>query len=70
MLGVVLGYLIESNYRRSLVLSGGDHGIFIEDAIALGLLSTAMLFIAGSLSTRAYLFLRRRNPASGRAADG
>jgi putative tricarboxylic transport membrane protein len=70
VLGVVLGYMIESNYRRSLVLSGGDHGIFIEDAIALGLLSTAMLFIAGSLTTRAYLALRRRNPSPGRAADG
>ncbi len=70
VLGVVLGYLIESNYRRSLVLSGGDHGIFVEDAIALGLLSTALLFIAGSLTTRAYLFLRRRDPPLGRAADG
>jgi len=70
VLGVVLGYMIESNYRRSLVLSGGDHGIFIEDAIALGLLSTAMLFIAGSLTTRAYLFVRRRRRQSERAADG
>ncbi len=70
VLGVVLGYMIESNYRRSLVLSGGDHGIFIEDAIALGLLSTAMLFIAGSLTTRAYLSLRRRDPSPRRATDG
>ena len=70
VLGVVLGYLIESNYRRSLVLSGGDHGIFLEDAISLGLLSTAMLFIAGSLTMRAYLFLRRRNPPPAHATDG
>ena len=28
VLGVVLGNLVESNYRRSLVLSGGDLGIF------------------------------------------
>lgn len=61
VLGVVLGYLMESNYRRSLVLSGGDHGIFLEDAIALGLLTTAMLFITGSLAMRAYLFIRRRH---------
>lgn len=60
VLGVVLGYLVESNYRRSLVLSGGDHFIFIEDRIALGLLSVAALFIAGSLATRAWLFLRAR----------
>ncbi len=70
VLGVVLGYLIESNYRRSLVLSGGDHGIFLEDAISLGLLSTAMLFIAGSLTMRAYLFLRRRNPPPEPATGG
>jgi len=60
VLGVVLGYLMESNYRRSLVLSGGDHGIFLEDAIALGLLTTAMLFIIGSLAMRAYRFIRDR----------
>jgi putative tricarboxylic transport membrane protein len=60
VLGVVLGYLVESNYRRSLVLSGGDHLIFLEDRIALGLLSVAALFIVGSLVTRAWLFLRAR----------
>jgi putative tricarboxylic transport membrane protein len=60
VLGVVLGYLVESNYRRSLVLSGGEHGIFIEDRIALALLLTAALFIVGSLSTRAWLFAKRR----------
>jgi putative tricarboxylic transport membrane protein len=60
VLGVVLGYLVESNYRRSLVLSGGDHLIFLQDRIALGLLSVAALFIVGSLVTRAWLFLRAR----------
>ena len=58
VLGVVLGYLVESNYRRSLVLSGGDHFIFLEDRIALGLLSVAALFIVGSLATRTWRFLR------------
>jgi putative tricarboxylic transport membrane protein len=64
VLGVVLGYLVESNYRRSLVLSGGDHMIFIEDRIALGLLATAALFVFGSLGTRAWLYLRRRGAAT------
>lgn len=58
VLGVVLGYLVESNYRRSLVLSGGDHGIFVEDRIALVLLTLAALFIAGSLATRTWRYLR------------
>ena len=59
VLGVVLGYLVESNYRRSLVLSGGDHMIFVEDRIALVLLAVAALFIVGSLITRAWMYLRR-----------
>src|SRR5918992_2614696 len=49
VLGVVLGPLVESNYRRSLLLSGGDHGIFLEDPIAIGFLITAVLFVVGSL---------------------
>ncbi len=59
VLGVVLGYLVESNYRRSLVLSGGDHGIFVEDRIALALLTVAALFIVGSLATRVWLSVRQ-----------
>ncbi len=44
VLGVVLCPLVESSYRRSLVLAGGDHAIFIEDRICLGLLIVAALF--------------------------
>jgi putative tricarboxylic transport membrane protein len=58
VLGLVLGYLVESNYRRSLVLSGGDHSIFIEDGIALALLAVAFAFIVGSFATRAWHFVR------------
>ena len=48
VLGLVLGYLIEANYRRSLLLTGGEHRVFIEDPISLGLLITAVVFIVGS----------------------
>lgn len=41
VLGVVLGFMIESNYRRSLLLSGGDHAIFVTDRVSLGLLVAA-----------------------------
>ena len=41
VLGVVLGFMIESNYRRSLLLSGGDHTIFLTDKVSLGLLIAA-----------------------------
>ena len=49
VLGVVLGFLVESNYRRALVLSGGDHMIFVQDRLAAVLLSLAVIFIIGSL---------------------
>jgi putative tricarboxylic transport membrane protein len=48
VLGLVLGYLIEANYRRSLLLTGGDHIVFLRDPIALGLLVAALLFVVGS----------------------
>ena len=60
VLGVVLGELIESNYRRSLDLSGGEHAIFFEDPIAVGLLSVAVLFVAGSLLREASEAIRAR----------
>lgn len=50
VLGVVLGPMVESNYRRSLLLSDGDHAIFLEDPIAIGLLATAAIFIVVSLA--------------------
>ena len=49
VLGVVLGPLVESNYRRSLLLSGGEHSIFLDDPIAVGFLVTAVLFVGWSL---------------------
>lgn len=49
VLGLVLGYMVESNYRRSLVLSGDDHGIFLQDPISLGFLIVALVFVLGSL---------------------
>ncbi len=48
VLGLVLGYLIEANYRRSLLLTSGEHRVFVEDPISLGLLITAALLIIGS----------------------
>ncbi|MGH9254148.1 MAG: tripartite tricarboxylate transporter permease [Vicinamibacterales bacterium] len=49
VLGVVLGFMVESNYRRALVLSGGDHTTFLRDPISAGLLGFAAVFLIGSL---------------------
>src|SRR3546814_9619217 len=48
VLGLVLGYLIEANYRRSLLLTSGDHIVFLQDPVSLGLLITALVFVIGS----------------------
>jgi putative tricarboxylic transport membrane protein len=49
VLGVVLGFMVESNYRRALVLSSGDHMTFVQDRISAVLLSVAFVFVLGSL---------------------
>ncbi|HYM17686.1 MAG TPA: tripartite tricarboxylate transporter permease, partial [Micropepsaceae bacterium] len=49
VLGVVLGNLVESNYRRSLQLSGGDNSIFLDDPIAITFLVLAVLIVLASL---------------------
>jgi putative tricarboxylic transport membrane protein len=46
VLGLVLGYLIESNYRRSLLISAGDHSIFVTDPVSAGLLALAVALAA------------------------
>ncbi|WP_313054789.1 tripartite tricarboxylate transporter permease [Pseudomonas lopnurensis] len=54
VLGTILGYLLESNYRRALLLSNGDHMIFIHDPISIAMLSLAAIFIITSLVKNAY----------------
>ena len=49
VLGVVLGFMVESNYRRALVLSDGDPMTFVDDRLAAVLLALACLFVIGSL---------------------
>jgi putative tricarboxylic transport membrane protein len=48
-LGFVLGYLVESNFRRSLTVSGGDWMIFLENPISLVLIIIAVLSVGYSI---------------------
>jgi putative tricarboxylic transport membrane protein len=43
VLGVVLGFMVESNFRRSMLLSGEDVTIFLTDKVSLGLLLLAVV---------------------------
>jgi putative tricarboxylic transport membrane protein len=52
VLGVVLGFMVESNYRRSLQLSGGEHSVFVTDPVAAALLIVAAALLLYSLARR------------------
>ena len=60
VLGVVLGFMVESNYRRALVLSGGDHAIFVQDPISLALLLAAAVIVVLSLRREVKLVTQER----------
>ena len=42
-------FTASSNYRRSLLLSGGDYAIFLEDRLAIAFFVLAIAITAGSL---------------------
>jgi putative tricarboxylic transport membrane protein len=58
VLGVVLGFMVESNYRRALALSGGDHLAFVRDPISGALLGLASIVVIGAVVRHA----RERRP--------
>ncbi|MBK8159097.1 MAG: tripartite tricarboxylate transporter permease [Rhodospirillaceae bacterium] len=60
VLGTILGYLIESSFRRSLLVSNGDYAIFVRDPISAGMLGVAVLFIVISLARNWYMIRRER----------
>ena len=58
VLGLVLGPIVERNYRRTLELSGGDYSPFFRDPISATLLGLSAAFICWSLY-QMYRDLRR-----------
>ena len=60
VLGVVLGFMVESNYRRALVLASGDHMTFLHDSISAALLGLAFVFVVGSMVRQGIDAIRRR----------
>jgi putative tricarboxylic transport membrane protein len=65
VLGVVLGFMVESNYRRALVLSNGDHMTFLQDPIAAALIGLALLLVVASLAGRGRVRRDGTAPPSG-----
>jgi putative tricarboxylic transport membrane protein len=59
LLGMVLGPMLETNLRQSLLISQGDFGIFVTHPIAAALLATALVVVVASALVRL-----RRPPAA------
>ncbi|MSP89165.1 MAG: tripartite tricarboxylate transporter permease [Alphaproteobacteria bacterium] len=57
LLGFVLGKLMETNFRKAMIQSGGDFMIFVERPVALGLLIVALGLLLMLLSPT---FFRKR----------
>ena len=59
MLGTILGYMLESSFRRALLMSNNDYTTFFRDPISAGMLALAALFVAVSLVRTWYVDRRR-----------
>lgn len=62
VLALVLGYMMESNFRRSLVMSGDDMGIFLREPISAVCLGLALIIFAAPF-VQSLLGWRRRRAA-------
>ena len=62
ILGVVLGDLVEANFRNSMILSGGSFSIFVTRPFSLLFLSLAVLAI-GSFFYKALKKRMRAKPS-------
>jgi putative tricarboxylic transport membrane protein len=49
LLGFVLGDMLESNFRRALILSDGDWGVFVDSPISIAFLAIAALMLVAVL---------------------
>jgi putative tricarboxylic transport membrane protein len=49
ILALVLGGILEENFRRALIISGGDYSIFVTHPISVGLLIMAVLSLLSPL---------------------
>jgi len=45
VLGLILGPMLETHFRRALIISRGDYGVFLQRPIAAGLLTVAAVYL-------------------------
>jgi putative tricarboxylic transport membrane protein len=70
ILGVILGPVMEVQFRRALVASGGDATVFVDRPLTVGLLSVALLALVLPYTLTIVRRLRGRARPSGRLAFG
>ena len=63
VLGVVLGFMVETSFRRALVMSGGDYSTFWTDPIGAVLIGFSALFVLSSLAGTLYKQLKKEKIA-------
>ncbi|HWC01405.1 MAG TPA: tripartite tricarboxylate transporter permease [Methylomirabilota bacterium] len=63
VLGLILAPMLETHFRRALIISRGDYGIFWQRPIAAALLAAAILYLLLPLLTWAWRRRRRVAPA-------
>ena len=61
VLGIILGPLVDTNFRRALKASGGDFSIFFTRPIALALALAIVVLILGQLGVFGMLREKWRN---------
>jgi len=62
VLGLILGPMLETHFRRALIISRGDYAIFLQRPIAAGLIAVAVVYLLLPILARAWR--RRRVEAS------
>ncbi len=63
VLGVVLGFMVETSFRRALVMSGGDYSTFWTDPIGAVLIGFSAFFVLSSLVGTLYKQLKNKKTA-------
>lgn len=69
LLGYVLGPLVEVNFRRALLLSDGDFGIFVSSPISVSFMSLCGLIVLGQMAFGFRRAFKRRSPRVGAASE-
>ena len=63
VLGTILGYMLESSFRRALLMSDNDYSTFVTDPIAGSMMALAFVFVASSVG-RSWWVSRREQRAA------